>query len=155
MEIGIRTATADDLDGLVASTTALFAEDGAARDRLRNPEWPALHGRSWYVGLMADPAALVIVAAAGREVVGHLVGTYSEQSPMWLAPRAELVSMFVVPRLRSEGIGSRLVERFTDWSRERGASRILVDAYATNEPALRFYRRHGFTRLSESLAADL
>ncbi|MFI5693902.1 GNAT family N-acetyltransferase [Kribbella sp. NPDC051586] len=155
MEIDVRTAIADDVAGLVASTAALFAEDGAARDRLRNPEWPVLHGRDWYAGLMADPAALVVVAAAGPEVVGHLVGTYADCSEMWLAPRAELVSMFVAPRRRTEGIGSHMVGRFTDWARERGAARIQVDAYAANERALRFYRRHGFTRLSESLAADL
>ena len=155
MEIAVRTATAADIDGLVASTAALFAEDGAARDRLRNPAWPGLHGRDWCAGLLADPDALVLVAAAGPEVVGHLVGNYAESSPMWLAPRAELVSMFVARQHRGDGVGGRLVAHFTGWARDRGAARIQVDAYAANESALRFYRRHGFAPLSESLAAEL
>ena len=155
MAVVIRAATADDVDGVVVSVAALFAEDGATRDRLRNPDWPALEGRDWCSGLMADPAVLVVVAAAGSEVLGHLVGTYTEASPMWLGVRAELVSMFVDPRVRGEGIGSRLVEHFRDWARDRGAVRIHVEAYAANEAALRFYRRQGFAPLSEKLAADL
>ena len=155
MTVVVRTATADDVDGLVVCVAALFAEDGATRDRLRNPEWPALEGRDWCSGLLADPAVLVVVAAAGSEVLGHLVGTYTKPSSMWLGARAELVSMFVDPRVRGEGVGSRLVAHFRDWARDRGAARIHVEAYAANEAALRFYRRQGFAPLSESLASDL
>ena len=155
MNVEVRQATAEDIDGLVVSSSALFAEDGASRDRLRNPDWPATQGAGWCADLMADPAALVVVAAAETDVIGHLVGTFAEASAMWRAPRADLVSMFVAAPWRGDGIGSRLVAYFVDWARERGAARVQVDAYAANEGALRFYRRHGFALLSESLAADI
>jgi GNAT superfamily N-acetyltransferase len=151
----IRRATIADLDGLVSSCAALFAEDGAARDRLRNVNWPSLHAATWCADVLADPANLAIVATADGDVVGHLIGMYSEPSVMWTASRAELVSMFVAEPVRGQGVGGRLVEEFITWARERGAARMHVQAYAANEPAIRLYQRHGFTPLSTALAADL
>jgi GNAT superfamily N-acetyltransferase len=151
----IRRATIDDLDGLVSSCAALFAEDGAARDRLRTVDWPTLHGATWCAHVLAGPANLALVAAADGEVVGHLIGMYSDPSEMWTASRAELVSMFVAEPIRGQGVGGLLVQEFITWARERGAARLRVQAYAANEPAIRLYRRHGFTPLSTELVADL
>ena len=74
---------------------------------------------------------------------------------MWIAPRAELVSTLVSSSWRGQGVGSRLVEDFVAWARERGASRLQVEAYIANDGALRFYRRHGFVPLSTQLVMDL
>lgn len=151
----IRVAGGDDLDGLARSSAALFAEDGAARDRLRNPEWPSTYGPQWCADLVADPAALALVAAVGDDIVGHLLGTYAEPSAMWTASRAELVSTFVMPSWRGQGVGGRLFGEFAAWARKRGASRLQVSAYAANHSAVRFYRRHGFVTLSTDLIVNL
>jgi hypothetical protein len=76
----IRPATPDDLNGVVASSAALFAEDAATRDPLRNAAWPATHGAQWCSDLLSDPHALVLVAAVEGEVAGHLVGMFAEPS---------------------------------------------------------------------------
>lgn len=154
-EIKIRRATVGDIGGIAESNAALFAEDGAARDHLRNPDWPGTHGARWCADLIADPTALVLVVAVGNDVGGHLIGTYAEASAMWTAPMAELVSMFVSPSWRGQTLGSRLVEDFVSWARERGALRLKVSAYLANDGALRFYRRHGFAPLSSELVVDL
>jgi GNAT superfamily N-acetyltransferase len=151
----VRPATSDDLEGLVASSAALFAEDAGIRDPLRNTNWPAEYGARWCSDLLADPQALVLVAGTQAEVVGHLFATFSEPSDMWTVSRAELVSLYVRPPLRGQGVGGRLVDTFTAWAGERGATRLHVSAYASNESALRLYQRHGFTPLSVNLANDL
>lgn len=155
IEVAVRRATPDDVSGLLACVAGLFAEDGAARDPLRDPHWPARHGEQWCRELLAGADALVLVADAGGEIVGHLVGTFAGASAMWLAARAELVSMYVAPAWRSGGVGGRLVAEFTAWARERGAARLVVDAYAANEGAVRFYRRNGFAPRSVTLSAEL
>ncbi len=155
VDIEVRRGTVGDIDGIVDSSAALFAEDGATRDRLRNREWPRTHGTQWCAELLADPDALVLVAAADEEVIGHLVGTFGGASAMWVAPRAELVSTFVANRWRGQGVGSRLVDGFQAWARGRGAIRLQVCAYVANEGALRFYRRNGFAELSSELVLDL
>jgi GNAT superfamily N-acetyltransferase len=157
MGIDIRHATPADLSGLVALSAALFAEDGATRDRLRNAEWPRDNGRPWIEALLADPDVLVLVAAEqmpGGAAVGHLLGHFYAASAMWTAARTELTSMYVSPEYRGQNIGGRLVEQFFAWSRERGAGRFHVSAYAANESAIRFYRRQGFAPLSIELSAD-
>ncbi|WP_034271398.1 GNAT family N-acetyltransferase [Actinospica robiniae] len=154
-EIDIRRALPDDVPGLVDSSAGLFAEDGATRDRLRNPQWPQDHGRPWIDGLLASPDALVLVAAErDGTVVGHLIGYFNASSPMWTGARTELISTYVSATHRGQGIGGRFVADFLAWSRDRGAERFHVSAYAANEDAIRFYRRHGFAPLSIELAAD-
>ena len=154
MDIDIRRATPADLPGVAASSAALFAEDGATRDPLRNADWPRDNGQAWVDELFAAPDALVLAAAShDGTVVGHLIGHFAAASAMFTAPRTELVSMRVVPEYRGQNIGGRLVEEFFAWSRERGAARFHVSAYAANESAIRFYRRHGFAPLSIQLAA--
>jgi GNAT superfamily N-acetyltransferase len=156
IEAAVRRATPDDVGGLLACVAGLFAEDGAARDALRNPDWPAQHGEQWCRELLAGADALVLVAdAGGGEIVGHLVGTFAGASAMWLAARAELVSMYVAPAWRDGGVGGRLVAEFAAWARERGAVRLVVDAYTANEGAVRFYRRNGFAPRSATLSAEL
>jgi GNAT superfamily N-acetyltransferase len=155
MHIDIRRAIAADLPGVAASSAALFAEDGATRDRLRNADWPRHNGQPWIEELLAAPDALVLVAAdRDGTVVGHLLGHFAAASAMWTAARTELISMYVRPEYRGQNLGGRLVEEFFGWSRERGAERFHVSAYAANERAISFYRRHGFAPLSVELAAD-
>jgi GNAT superfamily N-acetyltransferase len=154
MDLDIRRASRKDVPGLAASSAALFAEDGAVRDRLRNAEWPRDYGRFWVEGLLAEPDALVLVAVSRSDVVGHLIGHFYPASAMWTGARTELVSTYVSPGYRGRGLGGRLVEAFFDWSRGRGAGRFHVSAYAANESAIRFYRRHGFAPLSVELTAD-
>jgi GNAT superfamily N-acetyltransferase len=155
MDIDIRHATAADVPGLVALSAALFAEDGAARDRLRNARWPDENARPWIEGLLAEPDALVLVAAdRDGTAVGHLIGQFYGISAMWTGARTELISTYVSPEHRGQGVGSRLAAAFFAWSRELGAERFHVSAYAANEPAIRFYRRHGFAALSVDLTVD-
>ena len=139
-EVEIRQATVRDIAGLTASSAALFAEDGAARDHLRDPAWPEAHGAHWCADLIADANALILVAAAGEAVVGHLIATFSAASAMWIAPRAEIVSTFVCASWRGKAVGSRLVTGFVDWAKDRGALRLTVSTYASNIDAVRFYR---------------
>jgi GNAT superfamily N-acetyltransferase len=154
-DIVVRRAEPEDLAGVATCSAALFAEDGGVRDRLRDQRWPSAHGAAWIAELSVNPDALLLAALADGIVIGHLVGLYQAASPMWLGPRAELVSTWVAPALRGNGVGARLVQNFTAWARERGAVRLHVTAYTANADAVRFYRRHGFAPLSTELAADL
>jgi GNAT superfamily N-acetyltransferase len=153
-DVTVRVARADDVTGVAASSAALFAEDAGQRDRLRNLEWPATHGRQWVSDLLEDESALVLVAEADGDCVGHLVGSFKEASEMWLVPRAELVSMQVSRSRRGSGTGAALVDAFKAWAKERGAVRMEVVAYAENAGALRFYARNGFVPKEITLVID-
>jgi GNAT superfamily N-acetyltransferase len=154
-EVMIRKATMTDVDGLVASGINLFVEDGVRRDHLRNPDWPVDNATAYETGNLADPDMLVLVAAAESAVIGHLTAGFHADSAMWNAPQVDLISLNVMPGWRGQGIGSRLLEEFKGWARQRGAVQARVTAYQSNDGAIRFYRRHGFAPLEVTLAADL
>jgi ribosomal protein S18 acetylase RimI-like enzyme len=60
--------------------------------------------------------------------------------------RAHLVSMWSAPTHRQRGIGRLLVNEIIAWARGRGARTLLLMVTSSNEPAISFYQRLGFTR---------
>jgi GNAT superfamily N-acetyltransferase len=154
-EIRVRPATIVDAGELVDSMAALFAEDAGTRDATMNVEYPRDYGVRGFSELLEQPDRLVLVADDDGRVVGHLTGRLDEPSPMRPVFVATLASMYVRPAHRGHSTGARLVEAFRSWARDRGAARMTVTAYASNEGAVRFYRRQGFEPMSTVLEATL
>jgi len=140
----IRKAGPDDIEGLVACSTGLFAEDAGTRDPTLSQDWPRLHAADSFRAQLDDDSKLVLVADDGGAVVGHLTGSLGEPSDIRPIRVAMLVSMYVMASHRDAGVGARLVATFQEWAAAAGADRLAVSAYAANEGAIRFYRRHGF-----------
>jgi GNAT superfamily N-acetyltransferase len=132
----------EDVPQLVASASALFAEDGGRHDPFMDTGWPAREGESYYVDLVKDPACLCLLASEGK---GHLVGRL--RGPNSLRPgavTADLESLRVDAGHRRAGIGRELVAAFFAWAAENGATEMRVKAFAANGDALGFYRAQGF-----------
>jgi GNAT superfamily N-acetyltransferase len=140
----IRKAVAADIDGLVACSTGLFAEDAGTRDPTLSQDWPRLHAADSFRAQFGDDSKLVLVADADGAVVGHLTGSLGEASDIRPIRVATLMSMYVMPSHRDAGVGARLVAAFREWAAAAGADRLAVSAYAANEGAIRFYQRNGF-----------
>ncbi|MGA8115061.1 MAG: GNAT family N-acetyltransferase [Actinocatenispora sp.] len=138
----IRIATMDDLPGYLESSAALFAEDAGTRDPDVDTDFPRRHRDLYAANLDADDR-LVLLADHDGAIVGHLSGVLQAPSAFRPVPVAELRAMYVRPQHRGSGLGSLLVQGFLDWARRRDAKRASVTAYASNESAIRFYRRHG------------
>ncbi|MFF4412693.1 GNAT family N-acetyltransferase [Streptosporangium sp. NPDC001559] len=151
----VRSATAADLDGVVACSAALFAEDAGRRDPSLDVNWPKEHGPVHFAAALGDPARLVMVADDGGRVVGHMTGSLSGPTPMRPVAVATLGSIYVQPAYRGQKIGSRLVAEFRTWAGGNGAQYAGVTAYAGNEGAIRFYQRNGFAARSVVLETPL
>jgi GNAT superfamily N-acetyltransferase len=145
MPVQVRPAEPGDVDALVASSAALFAEDAGSHDPTADVEWPYNEGRSLIAAGITDPRRLALIGVDGGAVVGHLTGVLEDPSVLHMIPIAELRSMYVRPQYRDSGLGSELVQRFLAWARDHGAQRVSVTAYAGNIAAMRFYQRQGFT----------
>lgn len=149
----VRTAAPDDVTSVVASVSALFAEDGARYDPHSDPTWPEREGAGYYAGLIDSPDCLVLLARGSERTLGHLVGRVLGVDPLRPSVRgAELESMRVVPEARGGGVGSALVRRFLEWTALRDADEVRVRAFAANTDALRFYERRGFVPSHVDLA---
>jgi ribosomal protein S18 acetylase RimI-like enzyme len=80
--------------------------------------------------------------AMGAGVVCGIAAGYLDADD---ATCAELVSMWVAPSHRRGGVGRALVSAVLAWSRTRGARNLLLLVTCTNEGAIAFYERLGFT----------
>ncbi|MER6913540.1 GNAT family N-acetyltransferase [Streptomyces sp. NPDC000594] len=151
----VRRAGHADVDGLVACSGALFAEDAGVRDPYIDLGWPQEHGPGRFAAGIDDPDRLLLVAERDGEIVGHLTGVLGEASAIRPVRIATLVSMYVRPALRGGGTGQRLVAEFFGWARTTGAEAAEVTAYAGNAGAVRFYERNGFGPQSVTLRTPL
>jgi len=55
-----------------------------------------------------------------------------------------LISMWVAPEARRQGIGSALIDAVALWAKTQGFNRLLLDVGETNLPAIALYTRKGF-----------
>lgn len=61
---------------------------------------------------------------------------------------AELYRIGVLPGKRRNGAGGRLLGRFVSECAARGAEKIFLEVRAKNDPAIKLYEKHGFTKIS-------
>ncbi|MGA2695061.1 MAG: N-acetyltransferase [Terriglobales bacterium] len=55
-----------------------------------------------------------------------------------------IITVDVLPAARRTGTGSKLLTAAEDWLREARCFRVRLEAAVDNEPALAFYKRHGY-----------
>lgn len=84
-------------------------------------------------------------AQLGDDLVG-LVGGYREEPS---SPVVELLSMWVAPHVRGQGVGVLLVEAVTAWAIETNATSISLWVTRGNTPAERLYGANGFVATGE------
>lgn len=97
---------------------------------------------------------LCIVAEYEERILGFALGTTVKKhnSPwkygylVWLGVRRELQKLHVGERLFKE-----LRRRF----KEQGVRMIIIDTSADNEPAIRFFKKHGFDNVQEHVYMTL
>ncbi len=81
------------------------------------------------------------VAVDGDEPVGLAAGLAFDELP---ADERHLVSMWVAPRARGQGVGGLLVSAVVSWARSEGAARLSLCVVVDNQPARAVYSRAGF-----------
>jgi ribosomal protein S18 acetylase RimI-like enzyme len=65
-------------------------------------------------------------------------------SAMALDQEVELISMWVAPFARGEGVGDQLVSAVIKWSESQQAPRLILRVLTGNHRAAALYTRHGF-----------
>jgi RimJ/RimL family protein N-acetyltransferase len=105
----------------------------------------AAHPDGWWDGLADAGAGAVFVAEEAGEWSG-MAGVHLAGADEWTA---SLWGMWVAPRARGRGIGSRLVGAVVDWARVRGLRRVELTVSQGAPGAEALYRAIGFVRTGE------
>ena len=82
-----------------------------------------------------------VLAIDGADTVGMSVGLFRPHARSGVVP---IVSVYVSPRARRDGTGTRLMQDLEAWARTKGASMTSLWVVDTNEVARRFYERLGY-----------
>jgi aminoglycoside 6'-N-acetyltransferase len=78
----------------------------------------------------------------GDRPIGYIQTWWDEDEP-----RRGGIDMFLVPDARGRGLGPDAARALTESLLASGWTRVTVDPYAWNEPAVRAWRRTGFVEL--------
>ena len=143
-QVGAPSASRDERSPRVAAVTdageiARLLHDFNAEFDTPSPSVDVLAAR--LEELLVGEATFAIVA--GTPAVGVAVITLRPN--VWCAgPVALLDELYVVPQLRSQGIGSLIVEEMMSICRARDVDLVEINVDESDVDAQRFYERHGF-----------
>jgi GNAT superfamily N-acetyltransferase len=133
MDITIRRARNEDIPQMCELLVDLFT--------LESDFMPDLGKQARGLGMLVSDASgssFAAVAVKGNEIVGMgSVQTFVSTAEGGLAGLVE--DIIVRKDLRGKGLGSRILSRITDWSREKGLTRLQLLADRDNRAALDFY----------------
>lgn len=151
-QISYRKAKKRDIEEIVGLNGNLFKEDGGTRDKYINVSWPQEEGESHFRKFFARKTYTIFVAEGKGEIIIAYLAGYTKPVESWRpVKRSEIESMYVVGEYRESGIGSKLVEMFFKWSKNKGIKLVKVTAYSKNKKAISFYQKHRFNLLNTSL----
>jgi ribosomal protein S18 acetylase RimI-like enzyme len=134
----IRPGREDELPEIRA--LGLESHIAAYGDRLSGPDLERVHAAWWSDEVLTSELRQGLVLVAEDET-GRLVGVVSAEphgKREWV-----LWKLYVLPGLQSQGLGSRLLNALLERLPEDIAT-VVLDHYAFNTEAARFYDRHGF-----------
>ena len=101
----------------------------------------------WRARLDAVPCNLLAIVES--RPVGQVSGTAIDD-----AGQVELISLWVAPEQRGQGVGAALIEGIVHWGVEQGARRIVLSVKRSNAGAIAAYERAGFQRAGPAEESD-
>ena len=94
---------------------------------------------------MGREDSLILVAMEGRSLLGYCLSYIQNLPPIFTeAAIGVLSNLAVSEEHRGSGAGGALLEASISWLREKGIKRVELRTSAKNDPAIEFYRKHGF-----------
>jgi GNAT superfamily N-acetyltransferase len=136
-EITITTARDGDLPAVVSAYEWLFASPGS-----RPPAWNEAYALQRLGQALTDERSTVFVATDVDVEEGHIVGfctAYLDIVSVRFGQRCWVEDLATHPQVRSQGIGTLLLDAACEWARTHGASHIELDSGDARHRAHRFY----------------
>lgn len=144
MDIIIRKALPTDLSAIQKLSQELFYSD-YPNDSLLNKSWSfSGNGKETFLKRITEPDRFCLLAETSGEIIAYASGSILAV-PAWRpVKRLELENLIVTEKYRGQRIGETLTQAVFDLAKSLGIQRVMVAAYATNEGAIKFYKRVGF-----------
>ena len=83
------------------------------------------------------------VAEANNTIIGYC-GVFLPAPDV----EADILTVAVLPEYRRQGIAKEFMHQIEEWSKERGASAMMLEVEHTNESAIELYKSLGYMKIS-------
>ena len=146
MNIKIKRAKPEDVKDLQGFVYSLMKYEYKHFDKTTDPKWAKSKPCEKYFKKRVESRnSIALLAFDGEKIVGYLSGGIGK-ADLWrkMKIHGELADMFVEEKYRNKKVGTLLMEEFLTWAKKRKATTVEVKAYAGNDIATNFYRKHGF-----------
>jgi ribosomal protein S18 acetylase RimI-like enzyme len=145
-DLMIRRAQLADLEGAARLGARLaLMHHQSDPDRYFLPEEAERGYTWWFQRELERPAAVILVALRGAQVVGYAYGAAEERDWNLLIDRHGVVhDLFVVEEARRLGAGAQLLDTMIKELEAIGAPRIVLYTMVSNERAQHLFRSRGF-----------
>jgi len=140
-QILVRAATIDDLTVLLDFEQRLIDAERPHASNLKS-------GHITYYDLpklINSDLAKVAVVQVGSDIVASGYARIESSKPQNISERHSYLGfMYVTPQWRGQQLNKLILDDLIDWSREQGITTCILDVYASNEAAIKAYRKVGF-----------
>ena len=145
-DIIVRRALAQDLERAAQLAGRLaHMHHEADRNRFLLPEQVEQGYLWWFTRELERPAAVVLVALQGEELVGYAYGALEDRDWNLLLDRHGAIhDVYVHEQARRSGAGGQLLDAMLRELEALGAPRIVLYTMVNNERAQRLFRSRGF-----------
>jgi ribosomal-protein-alanine N-acetyltransferase len=83
------------------------------------------------------------IAESGNTIIGYC-GVFLPAAGV----EADVLTVAVLPEYRRQGIAKEFMRQIEEWSKERGASAMMLEVEHTNESAIALYLSLGYMKIS-------
>lgn len=126
MKPNVRVATVDDLESILKLERECFAVPWSEKS-IKND-------------LTNNQLATYFIAIVDENVVGYI--------GMWLVfEEAQITNLAVREKYRKNGIATQILQHLTNFAKLKGAIKITLEVSHINNPAIMFYKKHGFMEI--------
>jgi len=83
------------------------------------------------------------IAESGNTIIGYC-GVFLPAAGV----EADVLTVAVLPEYRRQGIAKEFMRQIEQWSKERGASAMMLEVEHTNQSAIALYKNLGYMKIS-------
>src|SRR5437667_9678497 len=128
-------------DSMVAKIRAVGLADSVAAAEILRGSPEAAQWTEWGLKeLLGWPGVLALVSESEGKVNGFIIGRQ-------VAEEAEILNLAVGPVKRRQGEGGALLKAALQGFRARRVSRVFLEVRESNDTAIAFYAKHGFSKM--------
>lgn len=89
-----------------------------------------------------------IVAEQDGKIIGYLLGYIQKRPPIFkTSHQAHITDIAVISSKRNKGVGTKLLDAFSNWAREKKMKYVTLGVLPENKSGIKFYQKQGFNTI--------